>query len=103
MEDYLDRLEGLTEEERRIALEILEQYQTTGHSDIYNNIIYEDYSEIPVDIITFIKDDRYLGKAWHSADGKCKLYPYWEKKLLELFPDNVSTDKNNAIFQEPEV
>jgi len=36
-----------------------------------------DYKELPVDIETFITDNRYLGKAWHTADGKCKLYPFW--------------------------
>lgn len=45
-----------------------------------------------------MKDPNYLGKAWHKASGEFKLFPYWEDRLKELFPDNVSTSKNNAIF-----
>lgn len=91
-------LENLSKEEREIALKILSEYSNTGNSDTYNELLVSDYEEIPVDIITFIKDDNYLGRAWHLSDGTCKLYPYWENKLKELFPDNVSTSVNNFIL-----
>lgn len=95
--DNLD-LEGLNDEEKQIALQILNEYAVKGSSNIYQNLIESDYKEIPVDIITFIKDPLYLGNAWHDASGKCKLFPYWEKRLKELFPDPYTTSVNNAIF-----
>ena len=91
-------LNGLSEKEREQVLSILSEYQKSGQSKRFNDIKYADYKEIPVDIITFIKDRRYLGAAWHESNGKCKLYPYWEKRLKELFPDNISINYNSAIF-----
>ena len=95
--DKID-LASLSEEERKAVLEILNEVSTEGSSQKYHEILYSDYEEIPVDILTFIKDYRYLGKAWHLSDGECKLYPYWENKLKELFPDNITTSVNNLIL-----
>lgn len=92
-----DILNNLTEAERKVAMEILQQFSTNGTSKTYNDLLLQDYKEIPVDIITFIKDPKYLGKAWHLKDGTCKLFPYWENKLKELFPDNLSTNYNTFI------
>ena len=91
-------LASLSEEERKAVLQILNEVSTEGSSQKYHEILYSDYEEIPVDILTFIKDYRYLGKAWHLSDGECKLYPYWENKLKELFPDNITTSVNNLIL-----
>ena len=90
-------LENLTDEERKAVLKILEEYSQQGESKTYSNIVLADYNEVPVDIITFIKDNRYMGNAWHTPDGKCKLYPYWERKLKEMFPDPFTTRYNNVI------
>ena len=95
--DY-DKLKDLPEDERKYIEDILKEYSNTGASKKFEELTYYDYKEIPVDIITFIKDKKYLGDAWHSPDGKCKLYPYWEDKLKELFPDNLTTAYNDAIF-----
>ena len=70
-----EQLEKLSPEERKIALEILEQYANKGSSDIFNNLIYEDYEEIPVDILTFIDDPNYLGNGTMS-EGKSTVFPY---------------------------
>ena len=91
-------LNNLSEREKEQVLKILSEYQEKGTSDQLNKIKYADYKEIPVDIITFIKDRKYLGDAWHESNGKCKLYPYWERRLKELFPDNISINYNSAIF-----
>lgn len=42
------------------------------------------YREIPVDIDTFIEDDRFLGK---STDNGRLVYPGWRRILRECFPD----------------
>lgn len=93
----LSELSGLSDEEREYALKILQQYSEGGSSTLFDDLIYADYKEIPVDIVTFIKDNRYLGRAWHLADGTCKLFPYWENKLKQLFPDNLKTNYNTFI------
>lgn len=43
------------------------------------------YKEVPVDIITFISDDRYLGRV--TDNGKA-VYPIWKEALKEIFSDN---------------
>lgn len=99
MSNTVDRnlLEGLSEEERKFVINILKEYETDGKSETFTELLYEDYNEVPVDIETFITDDRYLGRAWKDAEGKLKLYPFWLKKLKELFPTNVDTAVNNLI------
>lgn len=91
-------LENLSKEEKAVALKILEEYSESGMSETYSKMMLSDFKEIPVDIITFVKDPKYLGKAFHLPNGKCKLFPFWENVLLEIFPDNVTTNFNNAIF-----
>lgn len=91
-------LSQLSEKERELALSILEQYSKTGESDIFQGLLAEDYKEKPVDVVTFILDNRYLGKAWHDTDGKVKLYDYWNEKVKQLLPDPYSTAVNNLII-----
>lgn len=97
MDDINKKLEELPENERKIALEILKEYSEKGKSDIYNSLIYEDYREIPVDIETFLTDDRYLGIPSKTLDGKSKVYPFWMEKLKQLYPDNIHTSVNTFI------
>lgn len=66
-------------------MEILSEIKDTGKSDLYNEIIQEDYDEIPVDIDTFIEDERFIGKI--TDHGK-NIYPYWRNKLRQMFSPN---------------
>lgn len=91
-----DLLQNLSPEEKEIAMKLLQDI-SHGDNSAYNKLLYDDYTEIPVDIITFINDPKYLGRAWTSSDGKSKLYEYWKKVLQKLFPDNISTSVNNLI------
>ena len=93
----LGLLDNLSDKEKEAVLEILNQYSNTGSSKKLKELVSADYKEIPVDIITFIKDPKYLGKAWYTSDGQCKLFPYWEEKLKELFPDPYSINFNTFI------
>lgn len=97
MTNDFKELDKLSPQEREIALKILKEYSLNGNSKLLTDLVYEDYSEIPVDIETFLTDDRYLGRAWKESDGKSKVYPYWLEVLKELFPDNVTTTVNNLI------
>ena len=94
----IEELNGLSEEERKIALDILKQLSETGESTTYNELLYSEYNEIPVDIDTFIDNDYYLGRAWKDSSGNSKMYPYWRNRLRELFPTNITTSVNNTIF-----
>ena len=57
------KLENLSEQERTAVLEILNQITKTGSSSKLDNILNEDWDEIPVDIHTFLHDKRYLENA----------------------------------------
>lgn len=88
----------LNEAERNLVIQILSEMKTSGTSNTFNDLLKEDYTEMPVDILTFVDDNRYLGNAWHDNQGNSKLYPYWRKELVKIFPDNVTTAVNNGIF-----
>ena len=94
----LSVLDNLSPAERELAFSILKEYSETGESKKHSDLIYDEYAEIPVDILTFVDDYNYLGNAWHDAEGKSKLYLYWRKELLKIFPDNITTTVNNGIF-----
>ncbi len=90
-------LATLTPQEREIALKALSEI-SKGKNKILEDLKYADYEEIPVDIETFVDDNNYLGNAWHDNEGKTKLYPYWRQELHKIFPNNLDTAYNNAIF-----
>ena len=99
----LEAFAGLTEEEKALALEILKQYSLEGKSDILEDLTDWDFAEIPVDIETFIDDDRYLGAGkWErdsiTGERRCTLFPYWRETLKKIFPDNVTTAYNTLIL-----
>lgn len=87
----LSLLDGLSEDEKKYALQILKELSNSGSSKTYDNLKYIDYKEIPVDIETFLTDDRYLGIPWKDKNGKLKLYPFWLDVLKKLFPNNIET------------
>ena len=91
-------LQNLSEEERKAVLEILKDYQDTGSLGKLNDLLYEDYSEIPVDIDTFLHDKRYLGNGLTDQEGKFTVFPYWEEKLKDIFPTNTTTKYNTIIL-----
>lgn len=93
-----EQFKGLSKKEKEYALKILEEFAKQGKSDTYNDLVNADYNEVPVDIITFISNDNYLGQAWKDKQGNLKLYPFWQEQLKELFPDNLTTKYNHAIF-----
>lgn len=93
----LEELNSLSEEERKIALEILKQYSETGNSNIYNQLLYEDYDEIPVSIEEFLHNPKYLGNGLIDEEGRYTLYPYWENLLKEIFPDPLQPARYNTL------
>ena len=96
--ENLSQLNNLTEEEKKAVLSILDEFSSTGDSKLFNDIKYVDYDEIPVDITTFIHNKYYLGNALYDAEGRFTVFPYWEEKLKDIFPDNITTNYNTIIF-----
>lgn len=99
----LEALNALSPEERALAIEILREVSQTGQSDLLHDLKYSDFEEIPVDIMTFISEDRYLGRGlWivdeFTGERKCTVFPYWIEKLQEIFPDNLTTRYNTLIL-----
>lgn len=94
----LPELQGLSEQEREIALKILDDMSDNGKSKDYDDILYADYEEIPVDIETFLHDKRYLGNALITAEGKFTVFPYWVETLKKIFPNNIDTAYNTLIL-----
>lgn len=92
-----NELNNLNDKEKELALKILQEMSEKGNSEIYEDLKYAEYREVPVDIETFLTDDRYLGQAWKDATNKSKLYPFWLERLKEIFPDNLTTDYNTLL------
>ena len=99
----LNAFNNLTPEEKELAIQILKQMSADGKSDILENLKYSDFEEIPVDIMTFISEDQYLGRGlWirdeFTGERKCTVFPYWIEKLQDIFPDNLTTKYNTLIL-----
>lgn len=94
----MSALEHLSDKEKEVALNILKQFAEHGSSTQYDELKYSDYEEIPVDIMTFMHDRKYLGNALYNKEGKFTIFPYWENKLQEIFPTNVDTAYNTVVF-----
>lgn len=90
-------MDRLTPKEKELAISILQQYANEGHSNLLDNLILSDFDEAPVDIHTFLHDKKYLGNALYD-NGRFTVFPYWEKTLEKIFPDNISTKYNTIIF-----
>ena len=94
----IEKLQGLSEDERKLALSILSELSTSGQSQQYNKLLYEDYEEIPVTMEEFLHNPSYLGKGLTDAEGRFTVFPYWVDTLKKLFPTNIDTAYNTLIL-----
>lgn len=90
-------LDTLSENEQEIVKQIMSQLLKEGNSDILNKLKCADYEEIPVDIETFLHDDRYLGKGLIDETGRFTVFPYWVETLKKLFPDPLKPVMYNTL------
>ena len=74
----MDLLTNLSEQEKLVVKQILQEIASKGKSEELSDIYYEDYEEIPVDLATFLCDEKYLGK--YTNYGK-DIYDTWKKEL----------------------
>lgn len=82
----LQELSKLTPEEIQKVKEILGEIVEDGKSEELNDLYYEDYEEIPVDLTTFLCDDMYLGN--YTNHGK-DIYDTWKKELAYVHNPNT--------------
>lgn len=90
-------LNELSEAEKNEVLKILGELSDQGSSKAYNEFLYKDYEEIPVDIETFLKDPRYLGKGLVDEDGRFTVFPYWLETLKKIFPDSLQPANYHTV------
>jgi len=93
-----EALDALSPAEREVALKILKEMSESGKSKLYEDLLYADYAEIPVDVETFLRDPKYLGNGLVNDEGKFTVFPYWVEKLHEIFPNNVDTAYNTVVL-----
>ena len=94
----LSELDKLSDKEKEYALKILQELSETGKSKKYDDLLYADYEEIPVDIETFLHDPMYLGKGLTDEEGRFTVFPYWVNMLKQLFPTNIDTNFSTLIL-----
>ena len=97
MNDSKEILSNLSGQQKEVVIKILKEFAKDGSSRTYAELLYADYKEIPVDIETFLTDDKYLGNAWKDNEGKLKLYPFWLEELKDIFPSNIATDYDTLL------
>lgn len=74
--------ESSTDKEKHYLRLILEELSQFGYSQTYTDVWLSDYKEVPVDIMTFISDNAYLGTTTRQGNA---VYPYWKKVLCDIF------------------
>ncbi len=84
MQDIAGVLNGLSEIEKQQVISILEDMKS-GKNNTYQNLINDVWDEVPVDIDTFIDDDRYMRNYFYPDGKSCIVYPRWRKELKEIF------------------
>ena len=90
-------LKNLSTEERAAVLSILNEISNTGSSVKYQDYLYKDYEEIPVDISTFLRTPKYLGRGLVNEEGKFTVFPFWEETLKKIFPDPLQPAVYNTL------
>ena len=88
MTEKLDKLmASLNDDEQLAVQQILAEISAKGKSKRLDGLYETDFTEIPVDIDTFIESDEYAG--WFTNNGK-NIFPFWREKLREIFDDNLN-------------
>lgn len=72
----------LSESEKKVVNDVLAEVASQGSSEILDDLYNADYDERPVDFITFITDDNYLGKSTRNGQF---LYPFWKKEISKIY------------------
>ena len=79
MDNNIELLNNLSDDERKVALSILNEFSIAGSSTLYETLLYQDFEEIPVDIHTFLHDKMFLGNGLIDSEGRFTVFPYWDE------------------------
>ena len=83
-------------ENLRLSNDELKLFETMLKDENQLKDLYKaDYWEIPVDVMTFVKDADYVGNVTFDEDRKQeagKIFPYWLDALQEVFSDVNKTE-----------
>ena len=103
--DFLKKLESigvdikeylaLSEEEKEVVNKVIKEVggiETPEEVTTYETLYSEDYDEIPVDFMTFLTSDYYIGKATRNGDF---LYPFWKEEAQRIL---LRTDINEIAL-----
>ena len=93
----MSKFDNLTEQEKKEVLKILHQISDKGVSQAYNALLYSDYEEIPVDIETFLREPKFLGKGLIDDEGRFTVFPYWVELLKKIYPDPFKPATCNTL------
>lgn len=85
--DNGNNVNAYLDNEKEIVAQIIKEI-STGKTDTLNEILSEDYEEIPVDIDTFLTDRQYLGN--FTDGGKELTYREWPEAFREWFPNPLT-------------
>lgn len=94
----LEQIKNLSDKEREYLFKILGEVSQSGNSETLEDLKYQDYQEVPVDIETFLYDKNYLGNGLINAEGKFTVFPYWVETLKKIFPNNLDTAYNTLVL-----
>ena len=78
MDNDLKLLTQLDEKEIEQVKLIMGELVDKGKSNQLDDLYYDDYEEIPVDIWTFLSSEQYLGN--YTNNGK-DIYDTWKEEL----------------------
>ena len=86
----VSKFSSLNKEQQEYVLKILQDIKETGKSDLLGQVQNATHERQPVDIITFIEDDYYLGKV--TNNGKL-IRPRWLEIIKQIYnPNNYYTE-----------
>lgn len=83
--DINDVLKNLNNVEKQQVLKILQEANIKGKSEEYQKLMNDIWDELPIDVDTFIDDDKYMRRYFYPDNKSCIIYPFWRIKLKELF------------------
>ncbi len=83
--DINDALKNLNNVEKQQVLKILQEANIKGKSEEYQKLMNDIWDELPIDVDTFIDDDKYMRRYFYPDNKSCIIYPFWRIKLKELF------------------
>lgn len=75
----------LSDREKLVVDQVLKEIAQGSSSSLFEELYYADYKEVPVDFVTFISDDNYLGKSTRNGQF---LYPFWKNEAVKIFNDD---------------